>query len=100
MPVRSKEQGGQWLGRFNSGESGRKLVHRGNGRMLGRAGTAVPRAHCTKAPDKEAGVRPVIQPALNAPRGELWCKDPPKGRRVFSFLQRHQPLTQSLSVQH
>lgn len=100
MPVRSKEQGGQWLGRFNSGESGRKLVHRGNGRMLGRAGTAVPRAHCTKAPDKEAGVSPVIQPALNAPRGELWCKDPPKGIRVFSFLQRHQPLTQSLSVQH
>lgn len=100
MPVRSKEQGGQWLGRFNSGESGRKLVHRGNGRMLGRAGTAVPCAHCTKAPDKEAGVRPVIQPALNAPRGELWCKDPLKRIRVFSFLQRHQPLPQSLSVQH
>lgn len=100
MPVRSKEQGAQWLGRFNSGKSDRKLVHRGNRRMLGRTGTAVPCAHCTKTPDKVAGVRAVIQPALNAPRGELWCKDLPKGIRTFSFLQRHQPLTQSLSMQH
>lgn len=75
MLVRSVNKEAMWLCRLNSEESGRKLVHSGNGRMLDRTGRVVQCAHCTVAPAVSA-IQPTISfPSVNSGTG----LHPPKG---------------------
>lgn len=71
-----------WLFKVKVGESGRELVHRGNGRLLDRAETAVQYVHCIKTLVKGA----VIQSAVRC-RALMQAASAKGAQSIFSLTK-------------